>query len=260
MTTQKILTIQNLTKKFKNGAGVNQVSFAIDKGKIVGFIGDNGAGKTTTIKLIFGEYKKDSGDVLVDGIAHEKKEALQKISFFPDQNSYPKHYKIKKYAYYSASLKGIDKKEVDKIYFELLKALNLEEFAKSKFDELSAGMQKRALLLATLVTDPELIILDEPTSNLDVKSRIEFLEVLKFLAEKRNTTIVITSHNIDELSSLINEVIIIKDGEIQYQNAFDPAKENLRNVYNEHVDSEKSSIQYKRIEDIFREKEGENNA
>ncbi|WP_051418459.1 ABC transporter ATP-binding protein [Mesoplasma seiffertii] len=245
--------VKNLTKIFKTGAGVKNESFTINKGQIVGFIGDNGAGKTTTIKLIFGEHKKDTGEVFLKGVSTEQREALIKIAFFPDQNNYPHQYKIKEYAYYCASLKGITKEYVDQYFDRFLEALSLEKFRKSRFDELSAGMQKRALLLATLVTDPEMIILDEPTANLDVKSRLEFMEVLRFLAREYGKTIMITSHNIDELNLLIDKVVLVNRGEIIYENDFDKTKENLRDVYMKAIGDKETTINYEKIKSIVKE-------
>ncbi|ALD66453.1 ATP-binding cassette domain-containing protein [Spiroplasma cantharicola] len=246
--------VKNLSKVFKNKSGVNNVSFTLKKGDIVGFLGDNGSGKTTIIKLIFNEYIKNGGEILFEDNEIQKTKAFTKMAFFPDQNNYPKDFKIIDFAMYTANLKNISKKDVLENLSAYVKALNLEEYQNNKFSELSAGMQKRALLLSILITDPEIIILDEPTANLDIKSRLEFLKILSNLATKFKKTIVITSHNIDELSSLINRIVILKKvdnkGEIVYNQTFDNKKENIRDIYIEQVGGLTNNINFDKVIEI----------
>ncbi|WP_051350841.1 ABC transporter ATP-binding protein [[Acholeplasma] multilocale] len=253
--------VNGISKTFKNGAGVKDITFSITKGEIVGFIGDNGAGKTTTIKLIFGEHKKDAGSVSLEGIPSTDKTTLNRIAFFPDQNNFPKKFNIVEYAYYCASLKGLSRKEVGKYIDMYLEGLDLLKFKKNKFDELSARMQKRALLLSTLVTDPEIIVLDEPTANLDVKSRLEFMEILDYLSKEHGKTIMITSHNIDELNNLVNRAILVKKinnrGQVIYDKYFDKNTENLRDVYINAIGKNDSGINFEKIKKITELKEAE---
>ncbi|ATZ21544.1 ABC transporter ATP-binding protein [Mesoplasma tabanidae] len=230
---ETFFSVQNMSKSFKNNAGVENINFNISQGDIVGLIGDNGVGKTTIIKLIFNQYKNDTGFISFKG--SKDLNYLKEIAFFPDQNNYPKHFNIVEFANYCANLKGISRKEIKVKIDNLLKALNLFNHKNNKFDELSAGMQKRALLLSILVTNPKIIILDEPTANLDVQSRIEFIEVLLFLVKEFKTTIIITSHIIDELNDFITRAIFIKKiknkGHIVYDKDFDKNKQNLKEIY-----------------------------
>jgi len=239
---ENYFVVENLTKKFRGGAGVENVSFKADHGQIIGFLGANGAGKTTTIRLIFGLLKRKSGTVTLNGKDVLKGNILEKIAFFPDQNNYPVNYKIEEYIIYNAELSGISKKEIAKKTNEILEALNLEENRKQTFKKLSAGMQKRALLASTLITDPEIIILDEPTANLDVNSRVDFLQTLVSLA-KRGVTIIITSHIIAELQEIIDHLLIMKDGKIVYDNSFNNKKEKIQDVYSKfYLDGSKINI------------------
>ncbi|AUF83532.1 ABC transporter ATP-binding protein [Mesoplasma syrphidae] len=247
-----MIELKGVSKTFKTGFGIKDISFTIKKGEIVGFLGDNGAGKTTIIKLIFNEYAKDSGVVLINNRQNTKRRSLRKIAFFPDQNNFPLHYKIKDFMIYSAKLKKISKENIKKNGKILFEALNLVEYENSRFNELSAGLQKRALLLSILITDPEIIVLDEPTANLDVKSRIDFLDLLQKLAKFYNKTIFITSHNIDELNLIVNKIIIIEQGKIIYENKFDYKKEDLRSVYSKVIGKKISTIDYCKMNNIFK--------
>src|SRR5699024_1932369 len=176
----KILEIKNINKTFgKKKQVLNNISFEIEEGEMVGFVGNNGAGKTTTIRTIFNVLDADSGEILYKSKKiSENKELLKEIAFFPDQNNYPKTMKILDYIVYSAELSGLKKKDVVEKAKEVLTTLGLGDYISSTFKELSAGMQKKALLASVLISKPKMIILDEPTANVDVDTRIEFLGVL----------------------------------------------------------------------------------
>lgn len=259
LETNPYFIVSGLSKKFKNGSGVKNISFSIKKGELVGFIGDNGTGKTTTIKLIFNELKKDEGFVSLEGKQTKNKNVLNRIAFFPDQNNYPKNFNIVKFAYYSAALKGVQKNELDKYINLYLDALTLRPYAKNKFSDLSAGMQKKALLLSILVTNPEIIILDEPTANLDVYSRLEFMGVLKHLCSEHKKTIIITSHNIDELNNSVNRAILLKKidgvGQLVYDELFDKKSNDLRKIYIDIVGRETKGIDYDKIKEVEDQKQ-----
>lgn len=259
---QNILELKSVKKKFKNSKGLENISFRIQRGDFVGLIGNNGAGKTTTIKIILSEYKKDKGVILFDG-TEINTSMLKKVGFFPDQNNYPKSFNIVEFAKYSASLKGIKKKEYINILDDLIESLELLEHKKDTFNELSSGMQKRALLLSVLITQPEILILDEPTANLDVQSRIDFFKILKYLNEEMGMTIIVTSHIIDELENSINYAIIIDKGRTAYDKSYDLKKDGkLKDVYQNVLENPEltnhdngSSIKFNHIKNILANKE-----
>ncbi|WP_026389328.1 ATP-binding cassette domain-containing protein [[Acholeplasma] multilocale] len=205
----EFLSVKNLSKEFHNGTGIEDVNFIICPGEIVGLLGDNGVGKTTVIKLIFDEFLKDEGEIRIDGEILCGRKSLANIAFFPDHNEFPQNMNIIEYAKYAAKLKGVENDLIDELSLELLDSLNLSANINNSYSELSAGMQKRAMLYAVLITQPDIIFFDEPTSNMDVKSRMEFLNLILFLSSEYKKTIVITSHNIDELSTIITRVIIL---------------------------------------------------
>ncbi|WP_338972727.1 ABC transporter ATP-binding protein [Spiroplasma endosymbiont of Panorpa germanica] len=228
-----MLEIKNITKLFKNGAGIKNVSFQIPEKSICGFVGDNGMGKTTTIRCIFQEYQTSQGEVTYKGKTLKSRNNLIKIGLFPDTNSIPLDYQLKDYVTYLALLYKIPPKVAIEKLSELTKIFNLEGYENKKLKTLSAGMLKRAMLLAIMILDLEVIILDEPTANLDVNSRQEFMEILLFL-NSQGKTIIITSHIIEELQEIIDFLVFIDNGEIKYSKPIDNKKESIKEIYNKY--------------------------
>ncbi|WP_338972332.1 ABC transporter ATP-binding protein [Spiroplasma endosymbiont of Panorpa germanica] len=225
------LEIKNLNKSFNNKVALNNINFSLNEGDIIGLIGNNGAGKTTIIKSIFQEYIVDKNCILVNGEMIDEN-SLKKMEFFPDQNNFSKNFNIKKYCNYNYQLKnGKNGCDFEKLFLKIMSLLGLEDKVKDKFNQLSSGMQKKALLASILVNKPEIIVLDEPTANLDIQTRKQFIGLLKKLSQKSDVGIIITSHNIDELETFINKIVLIKNGEIILQKKYDPNKEKLFDIY-----------------------------
>ncbi|AXK51546.1 ATP-binding cassette domain-containing protein [Spiroplasma alleghenense] len=231
-----MLKIVDVTKDFKNGKGVFDFSLELKSGQIIGLVGDNGSGKSTLLKSVFNEYKKDTGQVLLNEESIYENNNFSKICFFPDQSVYPKDISIYQFAVHDALLCGMNKKEAVARLDMLLEKFELKEYREKTFYELSAGMQKRAMLVICLVTQPEYLILDEPTANLDVGTRIEFHKILKMLS-KEGVGILITSHMINELEEMIDHLVIIEKGVTKYNKAFNNKKESIETIY------KKSTIQ-----------------
>ncbi|AHI52545.1 ABC transporter ATP-binding protein [Spiroplasma culicicola] len=227
-----MIEIKELTKDFRNKKGIFNISINIETNEIVGIVGDNGAGKSTLIKTIFEEYSKDSGHIIYNGDSLNR-EIIKKFEFFPDQSIYPKNIKIYDFAYYSALLSGLRENEIKINLEQLFEALDLVDYKQKTFNDLSAGMQKRALLIICLVSNPKIIFMDEPTANLDVNSRMEFMELIKFL-KKWNKTVIITSHIIDELQTVIDKLVIIEEGFLKYCSKFDNKVEKIKDIYSKH--------------------------
>ncbi|QEH62358.1 ABC transporter ATP-binding protein [Spiroplasma chinense] len=243
-----MIEVKKLTKTFFNGNGVRNISFTIKRGDIVGMVGDNGAGKSTIIKSIFNEYKKDSGELFYDGVPM-KKTLFKEASFFPDQSLYPNNITVKNFCLYSGILSGLKNKESKVRTDQLLKYLGLVEYRNKTFKKLSAGMQKRALLAITMVSDPNIIIFDEPTANLDVSTRVEFMELIKKLA-RQDKIILITSHIINELQGLINKLIIIKEGELVF-GQYLAQNDNILDIYKKFTKANGEQKGMKNILDVF---------
>ena len=208
-----ILKCENLTKKFGKKQILNDVSFAMQEGDILGFIGPNGAGKTTTIKLILGLQSITEGKVSINGYDIEKQftKAIGKVGAIvenPDLYMYLSGYENLKLI---ANLyPGIEAPRID----EVVKLVKLENRIKDKVSKYSLGMRQRLGIAQAILHKPNLLILDEPTNGLDPEGMKEMRELLLDLAKKEKMAILISSHNLAELDNLCNKVCIIKNGKI----------------------------------------------
>lgn len=208
----EILKCENLTKKIKNKVIVENVSFSINKGDIVGFLGPNGAGKTTIIKLILGLIKITEGKVFINGFDIEKDfvKAIEKVGAIvenPDLYMYLSGYDNLKIT--ANNYKNISKERIN----EVIKIVGLEKRIKDKVSTYSLGMRQRLGIAEAIINSPELLILDEPTNGLDVEGIIEIRNLIKDLSN-HGIAILISSHNLSEIDNLCNRIIAIKNGKI----------------------------------------------
>ncbi len=208
----EILKCNNLKKQIKNKIIVENISFSINKGDIVGFIGPNGAGKTTIIKLILGLMKLSEGKVFINGFDIEKNfiKAIEKVGSIvenPDLYMYLSGYDNLKII--ANNYKNISK---DRIH-EVIKIVGLENRIKDKVSNYSLGMRQRLGIAEAIINEPELLILDEPTNGLDVEGIIEIRNLIKKLSQQ-GMAIFISSHNLTEIDNLCNRIIAIKNGKI----------------------------------------------
>jgi len=208
---QPIIKVENLVKKYDNQfTAVKGLSFDVNEGEIFGLLGPNGAGKTTTLEIIETLRKKTSGTITVAGwdIDQDPQEIkkiigvqLQSAGYYPNLN-------LKQIM---ALFAGLYNRSVD--IMELLALVNLTDKAKNKFKELSGGQKQRFSIATTLVNNPKIIFLDEPTTGLDPQARRNLWELIKQLRE-RGATVVITTHYMDEAEVLCDRVAIVDSGEI----------------------------------------------
>lgn len=208
----EILKCENLTKKIKNKVIVENVSFSINKGDIVGFLGPNGAGKTTIIKLILGLIKITEGKVFINGFDIEKDfvKAIEKVGAIvenPDLYMYLSGYDNLKIT--ANNYKNISKERIN----EVIKIVGLEKRIKDKVSTYSLGMRQRLGIAEAIINSPEILILDEPTNGLDVEGIIEIRNLIKDLSN-HGIAILISSHNLSEIDNLCNRIIAIKNGKI----------------------------------------------
>ena len=210
------IEIKNLNKQYNKILAVKDINFKINKGSIVGLLGPNGCGKTTTIGMMLGLIKPTSGSVFINGqnIENEnnRTKILEKVNFISPYVELPKkltveeNLKVYGKMYSVANLK-------DKIA-ELMDQLNLLEFKKRKTGELSSGQKNRVSLAKALINDPEILLLDEPTASLDPDVGDYIRSYIESFASKKSTTILLASHNMNEVERLCNEVMMMKNGSI----------------------------------------------
>ena len=223
----EILKCTNLKKQIKSKTLVENISFSINKGDVVGFIGPNGAGKTTVIKLILGLIKISEGKVFINGFDIEKDftKAIEKVGAIvenPDHYMYLSGYDNLKIT--ANNYKNISNQRID----EVVKIVGLEKRIKDKVSTYSLGMRQRLGIAEAIINNPELLILDEPTNGLDVEGIIEIRNLIKSLSHK-GMAILISSHNLTEIDNLCNRIIAIKNGKI----VADESIENFTTISNE---------------------------
>ena len=218
-----IISVKNLVKDYGNFHAVKGISFEVHEGEIFGLLGPNGAGKSTTLEIIETLREKTSGEVIVDGYDLDKQPAeikkiigvqLQTSGFYPGLNLVQL---IELFC-------GLYNRNVDAM--ELLDMVNLRDKAKSKVKELSGGQKQRFSVATTLINDPRIIFLDEPTTGLDPQARRSLWELVKTIRE-RGTTVIITTHYMDEAEYLCDRVAIIDSGNIVAMETPDKLIDNL---------------------------------
>jgi ABC-2 type transport system ATP-binding protein len=211
MAKKTIISVRNLVKNYGSFQAVKDISFEVYEGEIFGLLGRNGAGKSTTLEIIETLREKTSGEVLVDGLNLDKDSGeIKKIIGVQLQTSgyYPGLNLLQLIELFS----GLYNREVAAM--ELLESVNLKEKAKSKFKDLSGGQKQRFSVATTLINQPRIIFLDEPTTGLDPQARRSLWELIKDIRQ-RGTTVIITTHYMDEAEYLCDRIAIMDAGKIK---------------------------------------------
>jgi ABC-2 type transport system ATP-binding protein len=210
-----IVEVRDLVVKFGDFAAVDGISFDVKEGEIFGFLGPNGAGKTTSIRTITTIQKMDSGSVSIDGhdIRTEFLEARKLIGIAQQHISLDKDLTVRQNLKHHAILHKVPKKEMDRVIKETADILELEEFMDHKVMDLSGGWKRKASIVAAIIHEPKILLLDEPTAGLDTRSRHMLWDLVRQL-NSRGTTIFLTTHYIEEAETLCDRVAIINHGKL----------------------------------------------
>jgi len=208
------IEVINLSKSYKTKKAVNNISFKIDENEIVGLLGPNGCGKTTTIGMILGLLKPTSGQVLINGknIENNKISILHKMNFISPYIELPKKLTVKQNLIVYGKLYNI-KNLNERINF-LSEKLRLGDLLDKITGELSSGQKNRVSLAKALINDPTVLLLDEPTAALDPETADFIRTFLEKLREEKKISVLLASHNMDEVKRLCNSVMMMKDGNI----------------------------------------------
>ena len=209
---ENIIEVKKLNKIYDKTIAVKDLSFVISKGKIIGLLGPNGCGKTTTIAMILGLLKPTSGEVIIKGknIEKERINLLEKMNFISPYVELPKKLTVEENLKVYAGLYGV--KNVNEKISELVNELRLNKFLKKKTGELSSGQKNRISLAKALINDPEILMLDEPTASLDPDTGDFVRSFIEHYSSKTNVTILLASHNMNEVERLCDSVMMMKDG------------------------------------------------
>ena len=208
------ININNLSKKYKNTLAVNGINFKINRGSTIGLLGPNGCGKSTTIGMLLGLIKPTSGEIIINNqnVENNRTNLLQKMNFISPYIELPKKLTIEENLKVFGMMYCV--KNLQSKIAELIDKLNLSEFKKRKTGELSSGQKNRVSLAKALINDPEILLLDEPTASLDPDVGDYVRSIIEDYASDNKKTILIASHNMNEVERLCDEVMMMKNGNI----------------------------------------------
>lgn len=209
-----MIKIENVTKMYGPAVAVDNISFEVAKGEILGFLGPNGAGKTTTMRVITGFFPPTDGNVFVEGysILTDPLEVKRRIGYVPENPSMYSDMKVRDYLKFIGAIKGIPKGDLEHSIERAVELCALKSVLGKQIGQLSKGFQQRVALGQALINDPPVLVLDEPTSGLDPKQIHEIRQLIKSMAGKR--TIILSTHILPEVSMTCSKVVIINEGVI----------------------------------------------
>ena len=209
-----MIEVKNITKKYGSFTAVDNISFKIEEGEIIGLLGPNGAGKSTTMNMITGYIEPTEGEIIVNGydISKKPKKAKAQIGYMPEGVPLYSDLTVKEFVTYMAELKKVDRKTRKEKVEKIIEQTGLKDVEKKLTRNLSRGYKQRVSMAGALVGEPKILILDEPTVGLDPKQITEIRALIKELGKKH--TIILSSHILSEVSQICNKVIIINKGKI----------------------------------------------
>lgn len=220
------ISILNLTKKYGNQLALNNVSFNIKQGEVVGLLGPNGAGKSTLMKCMVGSLSPTAGQVSINGIdVHQKDLETKKwIGYLPENNPLYSEMYVKEYLGFVANIRKLKKSAID----DVIEKVGLSPEKTKKIKMLSKGYKQRVGLAQAIMHQPEILILDEPTNGLDPNQIIEIRNLIRQVGE--NKTIILSTHIMQEVAALCTRVILLKNGEMLANQPIDDFKGNFESL------------------------------
>jgi len=208
------IIVENLTKKYGGQKAVNDISFKIETGEVVGFLGPNGAGKSTTMKMITCFMAPSNGNITVDDISVNENQSLikKKIGYLPENNPLYFDMSIVDYLRFTAEIQGVLKSDIPSRIGEMIELCGLAREKHKNINELSKGFRQRVGLAQAMIHDPEVLILDEPTTGLDPNQIVEIRKLIKELGKQK--TVILSSHILSEVEATCDRILIINRGRI----------------------------------------------
>ncbi|MBI1806800.1 MAG: ATP-binding cassette domain-containing protein [Ignavibacteria bacterium] len=221
------ILVSNLSKLYGDAKAVNNISFEVHSGEILGFLGPNGAGKTTTMRIITCYLSPNAGSVKVEGrdIQTESFEVRKLVGYLPEQNPLYLDMNVLEYLEYAAQLQGVTKLMIPRRMKEMVDVCGLGEMKHKDIGQLSKGYRQRVGLAAAMIHDPRVLILDEPTSGLDPNQIVEIRSLIRNLGKQK--TVVLSTHILPEVQATCNRVIIISRGKIVADGPIEDLQRNL---------------------------------
>ena len=227
------LVIDRVSKQYKNNIAVDRISVKLHKG-VYGLLGANGAGKTTLMRMICGILNPTSGTISFDGMDVSEEDYRSVLGYLPQDFGYYPEFSGMDFLLYMASLKGIGKAEAKRKTAELLQLVSLQDVAKKKIKTYSGGMKQRLGIAQALLGQPKLLVLDEPTAGLDPKERVRFRNLIEDLGKE--SIVLLSTHIVSDIEQIADTVLIMKGGQLIYQDKWNDSKGNLEDFYLQHIE------------------------
>lgn len=208
------IIVENLTKKYGNQRAVDNISFEVKTGEVLGFLGPNGAGKTTTMKMITCYMAPNDGDIKIGDLSiHENQDEIKrKIGYLPESNPLYYDMPVLEYLEFAAQLQGVPDNKINERIAEMVALTGLNKEKHKKIGELSKGYKQRVGLAQAMIHDPEILILDEPTTGLDPNQIVEIRKLIKDLGKEK--TVILSTHILPEVEATCDRILIINNGKI----------------------------------------------
>jgi ABC-2 type transport system ATP-binding protein len=209
-----MIEIKNLTKKIGDNQILNDISFSVKTGEILGFLGPNGAGKTSTMKIVTSYWRPTSGSIMIDGIdaVNDSLKTRAKIGYLPETVPLYEDMKVGEYLKFVAAMRGLSGEKLKARLAEVASACGINSVWQKPIDELSKGYRQRVGLAQAIMGNPDVLILDEPTTGLDPNQIVEIRELIKKIGKEK--TVIFSTHILGEVSAVCDRVIIINNGKI----------------------------------------------
>lgn len=205
-----VIAVDQFSMKFGDKTVIDNLSFEVRKGETFGFLGSNGSGKTTTMRALLGIYQPTSGSLTINGKKFEPEDGKM-LGYLPEERGLYKKESVIDVMTYFGQLKGLGKHEAKQWSLDYLRRVKLEDKAKVKVDKLSGGQQQKVQLGVTIMNDPDVLILDEPTKGFDPVNRRLLMDIIEAQRAK-GATIVLITHDMSEVERLCDRLILLKDG------------------------------------------------
>lgn len=206
-----VISIKNFRMDFGNKTVIRDLSFDVKEGEVFGFLGSNGSGKTTTIRALLGIYEPTDGDLLIDGRPFDPADNSSTLGYLPEERGLYKKEKVIDIMVYFGRLKGMSADEARQWSLKYLGRVGLGDYATTRLDKLSGGQQQKVQLGVTIMNNPRLLILDEPTKGFDPVNRRLLMEIIEE-RQRDGATIVFITHQMEEVERLCDRVLLLKNG------------------------------------------------
>ena len=222
------IKVDRVTKQYKNKLAVDRVSFELREG-VTGLLGANGAGKTTLMRMMSGILESTGGEINAEGIQVTSEQYRALLGYLPQDFGYYPEFTARKFMMYMSALKGLSKSRAKRKTEELLELVGLADVADKKIGTFSGGMKQRVGIAQTLINDPKILILDEPTAGLDPGERARFRSMIADIG--KDNIVLFSTHIVSDLEHIATNVLIMKEGSLVYDGSWDNHNGNLEQFY-----------------------------